>query len=113
MLMTSATERYLLSGDKAELELAGRLFEGLKGLASHKGGILWYEGGLAPIRDGKWLNGCKLHYPVVVGQSYLLWQATKRQEILEFAEGMTEGMLAGVQPTLDATWCLRSESRRP
>ena len=102
LLMLSTTERYSQSGDKAELELAGRLFEGLKGLASHRGGMMWYEGGLAGIRDGKWLDGAKYHYPVVISQSFRLWQATGREDILEFAEAMTEGMLAGVQPTLGA-----------
>lgn len=102
LLLVSATERYFRNNDQAEIDLAGQLFQGLKSLASHRGDLAWYEGGVAPIRKGRWLQACKLHYPVLIGQLFRFWQVTGREDVLEFAEAMTEGMLANIQPTLGA-----------
>lgn len=100
LLMLSSTERYLRTGDKDEIKLAQRLFEGIKGLASGKAGMMWYDGGGAAIRQGKWLTACDLHYPTLISHLFRFWQVTGQEEVLEFAEAMIEGMLAGVQPTL-------------
>ncbi len=100
ILLRSTLEHYVRTQDEQYLELANKLVEGLMSLASSCGNLMWYEGGMAWCRDGKWLEGCSLHYPSILDAVCMHWLVTGDEGVLEFAEAMAEGIMAGVQKTL-------------
>jgi hypothetical protein len=99
-LLRSTAERYLLSGDEREHHLCRRLVEGLKRLATRRGNLAWYEGGLAAWRDGKWLLPCQHHAPTILDALVRYWEISRETDVLEFAEAMAEGILADVQTSI-------------
>ena len=100
-LLRSTAELYGRTGDESLRALGRRLVQGLKSLATRRGDLAWYEGGMAGWRDGKWLEGCSLHYPSVADPLVHYWRATGDDEALAFAEAVAEGIVAGVQASLE------------
>ena len=99
-LLRSTAERFLRTRDEREHQLCRRLVEGLKRLATRRGNLAFYEGGLAAWRDGTWLPACQDHSPTIVDALVRYWQVSGEPDVLEFAQAMTEGIVAGVQETL-------------
>jgi hypothetical protein len=98
-LLISTLERYRRTGDKDLLKFARKLVDGLKSKATWKGSMAYYEGGLAPWADGKWFEECSCHYPMLTGL-VLYWEITGESDVLDFAQAMAEGTIAGLQPNL-------------
>ena len=99
-LLRSTTELYIRSGDERERQFGRRLADGLKNLASERGYLKWYEGGAASLRDGQWLRSSQDLPALIIDPLYRYWRATGEDDVLEFVEGMAEGLVANVQPTL-------------
>ncbi len=100
-LLRSSAERYLRTGDEREHQLCRRLVGGLKRLATSAGNCMWYEGGVAGWRDGRWLFCCQDHHPSIINPLVRYWEITREDEVLAFAEAMAEGITAGLQKSLD------------
>jgi len=98
-LLISTLERYQRIGDKNRLKLARKMVDGLKSKASYKGSMAYFEGGMAPWKDGKWFEECSCHYPMLTGL-VLYWKITGENDVLDFIQAMAEGTITGLQPNL-------------
>lgn len=100
-LLLSTAHRYRVSHKRSDHELCRRLIHGLRSLAKRRGNILYYPGGLAAWRRSGWGKECRAHYPSIVPALVYYWQVTGEADILEFAEGMAEGIIAGAHDSLN------------
>lgn len=98
-LLVSSLERYRRTGDDELLKLSSKMVSGLKSLARWKDVKAYYPGGMAPWSAGKWLEACQCYYPMLNGL-VLYWEITGDNDVLEFAQAMAEGTIAGLQPGL-------------
>jgi len=100
-LLRSSAERYQRTGDEVNHKLCRKLVEGLKLLATSYGNLMYYEGGLSQWRNGKWINAVQDFYPSIVNPLIRYWEICREQDVLEFAEMMAEGIVQGIQSSLD------------
>jgi hypothetical protein len=103
VLLLSTIERYKRDNDAKHLETCATLIKGLRYLTKQRGDMMWYDGGLAGWRDGVWLKACRDHHAIIVNPLVRYWEITGDTAVLEFAEAMSEGIVAGVQPWLDVS----------
>ena len=97
-LLYSEVDLFRQTGDPSHLELARRIFHGIRRMASWDTGRAFYPRGWQPWREDRYARGYEGHYPHVIGPVLHYWRTTGDPEALEFVLAMAEGMVADLQP---------------
>ncbi len=94
-IIRSLSETYQRTNDRAAIAQARKMFLALKRLASWKDGVAYYEGGSGGWKDGQWIK--KQQPTAAVEQLVRYWEVSGDEEALDFANALTEGLIASPQ----------------
>ena len=97
-LLYSLSHQYRLTGEDHYRELARKLFEGLRSLASWHTGRAYYAFGAQPWHPDGCARGYERHYPWVVEPVLTYFECTGDAEAFDFGLAMGEGMVCDLQP---------------
>jgi hypothetical protein len=98
-LLQSSADLYGLTRDAHHRQVARRLFEGLRRLASWDSGRAFFSHGSQRLRDdGGFADANDAHYPNLLSGLLRYGERCGDTEALDFARAMAEGFLSDLQP---------------